>query len=582
MVSHQKKRIMFGILIVWLVLSPITANLLDMNSIPARSDDFVIAEISITSPDDITFENGSLGEEITWNATTADPKNYTITRNSETYRSSSWDGSLLTVNLNHLYSENLTHTLPVTFTFVCTVFNELNESVFDSVEVEVIADDNPPIFENVSYDAEYEVGSFGHTVTWNITETNPDFYNITRTSNETTSNDTIIEFGDWDGSNITINVDGLNASHWYAFTLFLNDTLGHNATNTVNISVYQDLTVPTITSPDDVFYEFGADDNQIIWTVYDSNPANYSLEVLILYNDTTYGNLSTVHAPPGNITQTEWSLTNPKGDNITFIVDDLYLGNYTFTLILFDQFGYNASDSVNVSIYRDERAPVITGLDEFSYEEGYTSYSLNWSAEENNPMFYNLTRDGEQLMNGTWRGENITIVVDGLAVGDYLYNISFTDFFNQSSYLVTTLTVTPDTHNPIVNEVHVLQSYTTVITNNLSVSAYVWDLNNLSSITIEWYVNNETEIQEMNMTAQGSDLYLTAIGEFQHNDVVNYRVIAVDNSSVNLVTTTEWFEYRVSPMRTEGTPAWLWGLTLVVGALASLVLLVLYFRTRTK
>jgi hypothetical protein len=461
------------------------------------------------------------------------------------------------------------------------VFNTDNETISDAVVVNVIADVVAPQIEEPE-DFTYEVGSFGHTIDWNITETNPHTYNITRMSNETTSNHTVIIAGDWNGDNISISVDGLNATKWYMYTLFVNDTLGFNSTSTVNITVFEDLTAPVISSPDDISYEFGALGNEIKWFTYDSNPLNYTMEVLILSNDTSYGNTSAVSGTPTNITDEPWSFSDPEGLNITFVVDRMYLGNYSFTLTLFDDYGYNSTDRVNVTIYEDIRAPDVNATEDFSYEEGYSGYELEWSADESNPRSYNLTKGTEILLNGTWRGENLTISVDGLPVGEHTYNMTLIDYFNQTTIVITVVTVTPDAHLPIISEVSVIESYTTVSTNNVTIQAYAWDLNNISGITIEWNTSLNTTVAVTDMTFENDDFYVVSLGEFDHGVVISYRIIAVDNSSVNNVHETYWMSYIIDSQRSEQLPVGLWGSILALGILATLAVLWLYFRTKTR
>ncbi|MBN2230300.1 MAG: hypothetical protein JW779_11990, partial [Candidatus Thorarchaeota archaeon] len=398
----------------------------------------------------------------------------------------------------------------------------------------------------------------------------------------TTSNDTILESGEWDGNNLTISIDGLNASHYYIYTLFVNDTLGYNATTYVNITIYPDLTAPIISSPDDIDYEFGDTGFQIVWFTYDSNPLNYSLQVQIRYNDTTYGNTSALIGIPPNITDTTWVLSDPDGLNLTFSVDKMYLGNYTFTLLLEDKYGFNATDSVNVTIYEDIRAPLVDALEEFEYEEGYSGYSLNWSAEESNPRSYNLTRDGEILMNGTWRGENLTISIDGLHVGEYTYNMTLIDYFNQTTIILTNLTVFPDAHDPLIHDIRVLETFTTVSSNNVTVQAYVWDLNNLSLVELQWTLNENETVLSMNMIFFGNDIYIAPLGEFNVGDTITYRVRAIDNSSVNNEYVTEWIEFKVETQTPEPTPVLVWGIVLAFGILSSIALLWIYFRTKTR
>jgi hypothetical protein len=226
MVSKSKNGAIVALVLACLVLQPAIGGTLASDPLPS-SQTFFVASISINSPPDLTFENGTLNELIRWTPDTTNPKNYSITMDGDAYRQGTWTGIPITVQLNDLYVRDLLDEpseLPSDFLFNCTVFNEDGESAWDVVIVHVIPDEAAPIIaqpENITY----EEGSFGHEIRWNITETNPDFYNITRISNEPTSNDTVILSDKWDGDNITINVDGLNASRWYLYTLFVNDTI---------------------------------------------------------------------------------------------------------------------------------------------------------------------------------------------------------------------------------------------------------------------------------------------------------------------------------------------------------------------
>jgi hypothetical protein len=507
------------------------------------------------------------------------PKNYTVTRNGTIHKSGSWSGSLIEVLLNHLYSEKLTKTLPAVFSFVCTVFNNQNESASDEVIVTVVPDTTPPII-TAPGNFSYEQGSFGHNMTWTIIEANPAAYNITRLSNETSSNHTVIRAGSWNGKNITVSADGLNATHWYFYTLFVNDTLGHNATSSFNVSVYADATPPTVSNPDDLSYEFGSKGHKITWQVYDSNPKNYTITVRTLYTNSSYGNASAFHGP-ANITQTFWVFTNPKGENLSVIVDSIYLGNYSYTILLFDKYGRNNTDSLNLTIYRDIRAPAVNAAANLTYEEGYTGHELNWSAVESNPRLYNLTRDGAVLMNGTWRGQNFSVNVDRLSVGLHVFNMTLTDFFNQSTVTLTNVNVTPDAHIPTIKQVVVMQSFSTTSSNNLTVQAYVWDLNNISSIKIEWGIDKSSTVNKT-MEKESGDFYSSALGVYPVGSVVWCRLIAVDNSSVKNVHITEWIAVTVTSMIGERTPGFLWGAVLALGLLSTFLIVMLYFRTKAR
>ncbi|MFX1331978.1 MAG: hypothetical protein ACFE9W_10490 [Promethearchaeota archaeon] len=583
MVSKRKQGAIVALVLTWLVLQPTIGGPLASRPL-SGSQTFFVASISINSPPDLTFENGSLSELIRWSPTATNPKNYSITRDGDVYRQGTWTGSDITVFLNHLYDEGLLDEpseVPSDFVFNCTVFNEDDESAWDVVVVHVIPDEAAPIIaqpENISY----EEGSFGHEIRWNITETNPDFFNITRISNEPTSNDTVILSDEWDGDNITINVDGLNASRWYLYTLFVNDTLGYNSTSSVNVTVVLDLTAPTVSDPGNIEFEWGSIDQRIRWMAYDSNPKNYSINVWIRYNDTQYGNLSLPLHAPTNVSSTNWTFSEPTGGPIEFPLDYLYLGNYTFQIVLFDDFDRSVNNTVNVTVYEDTRAPIIDSISDFEYEEGYTGYSLEWSAEETNPRSYSLTRNGEVLLNGTWLGENISISIDGLEVAVYVYNLTLKDFFNQTSFAVVTLTVGPDAHHPLVSEVQAIELYSTPTTTNLTVQAYAWDINRIRNITVEWYTGDGTETEVVEMMHESNDFYSAHLGEFSNGVVVHYKVVAEDNSSARNVYDTGWLQYKITSMTRPGLPLAISVVVAIIGGLSTIIILSLYFRTRRR
>jgi hypothetical protein len=565
------------------VLQPAIGGIIASDTL-SSSQTFFVASISINSPPDLTFENGSLNELIRWSPDATNPKNYSVTRDGEVYRQGIWTGNDITVFLNHLYVEDLLDEpseVPSDFSFNCTVFNDDEESVWDVVIVHVIPDEAAPIIVQPG-NITYEEGSFGHEIRWNITESNPDFYNVTRISNEPTSNDTVIVSDEWDGENITINVDGLNASRWYIYTLFVNDTIGYNSTSSVNVTVFLDLTAPTVNDPGSIEFEFGSVGEEIQWEAYDSNPKNYSISVWIRFNNTLYGNLTKPLHAPTNVSTSNWTFVEPEGGQIIYDLDNLFLGNYTFQIILFDDFDRSVNNTVNVTVYEDLRAPIIDSISEFEYEEGYIGYSLNWSAEETNPQSYNLTRNDQVLLNGTWRGENISISIDGFEVGVYVYNLTLKDFFNQTSFAIVTLTVTPDAHLPLISEVQAIQYYSTSSANNLSIQAYVWDLNRIRNITVEWYTDDETETEIVEMIHESNDFYSAHLGQFGHSVIVHYRVVAVDNSSARNSYDTGWLQYEITPLTQPGLPLAVSLAAVILGGLSTIIVLSLYFRTRRR
>jgi len=585
MLSSKGSRFIIALMLTWFVLSPcvLTVTNIDYSADPINKME--TAAPTISGPTFYQFENGSRGDKLVYHAYDASPKNYSVTVDGKDYLSGLWDGENITVLLVYLYTLDMITTLPQDFQFLVTVFNEAGESASASTTVRVIQDVTAPIIKQPA-NITYEYGSFGHKIQWNITESNPDFYNITRYSNETANNFTVIEYGDWNSNNISISVDGLNATHWYLYTLFVRDKFGYNSSSTVNVTVFQDLSNPVISSPDNISFEFGALGNKITWHVYDSNPKNYTIDAIISYDDPLYGNYTAFHSFT-NITESNWTLTNPHGDDITIPLDWLYLGNYTFIILAFDIYGRNATDSVFVNIYPDVRAPIIYPSNDVSYEEGYTGYNITWGVEENNPLWYNLTKNGVSIMNGAWRGQNITINVDHLNVGSYSYNMSFSDFFGAISYAVIIVTVTRDTHPPLIENINIIQTFAKLTKNNLTIQAYAWDLNNLSKIEVEWGVGNpnSTNFDLSNQTMQKAslaDFYKASLGEYSHGVVVWYRITAIDNSSAKNPHVTPWMSVTVKNMSHIGAPAALYAVVIILGCLSLLVFIVIYSKTKVR
>jgi len=583
MLSSNYTRYIFAFMLTLIILSPCVTSVNNTGFSAAPISNMELAAPTITGPTFFEFENGTVGQTIQYDAYDAAPKNWSVTVDGSDYTENIWDGGPVTVLLVYLRTTNLITTLPQNFIFVVTVFNQANESASITTTVRVIQDVTAPEITQPA-NITYEEGRFGNNIRWNITESNPDSYNISRYSNESGTNSSVLETGSWNGEDIEINIDGLNASHWYIYTLFVNDTFGLNSTSSVNVTVLVDTTPPDISSPDDVAFEFGDTGFEVRWHAYDSNPKNYTIDGIILYNDTLYGDYTKFHSFT-NISQPAWTFTDPDGGDISISLDGLFLGNYTFIITAFDIYNHSSSDSVYVRIYPDIRAPVIDASDNLAYEEGYTGYNITWDVDENNPLWYNLTVDGFVTMNGTWYGENFSIDVDGLDVGIHVYNMTLSDFFGQISYAVIQVDVTPDAHNPIIAHIEVIQTLTTQTTNNLTVQAYVWDLNNIKNITIEWGVGDPesaTFVDDTSaMTISHINGFFTSdLGEYTYGEVVWYRILATDNSSVSNTENTGWLNVTVTSMAHQGAPALLYGIVGILGGLSLLVFIVMYFRTK--
>ncbi|MHA2313655.1 MAG: metallophosphoesterase family protein, partial [Candidatus Thorarchaeota archaeon] len=78
-------------------------------------------------------------------------------------------------------------------------------------------------------DIEYEEGTTGHSIVWNPSDPNPDRFELFR-------DDTLLDSGTWDGSAITVSVDGLSVGT-YNYTIVVYDTSDHSIGDTVIVEV---------------------------------------------------------------------------------------------------------------------------------------------------------------------------------------------------------------------------------------------------------------------------------------------------------------------------------------------------------
>ena len=84
----QRKGLIFALMLTWLIVSPYAAGF--ASNTPVVANNYELAEIGIDSPDNLSYENGSFGEIISWNVTTENPKNFTRSRDGETGGARCW------------------------------------------------------------------------------------------------------------------------------------------------------------------------------------------------------------------------------------------------------------------------------------------------------------------------------------------------------------------------------------------------------------------------------------------------------------------------------------------------------------
>ncbi|MBD3405232.1 MAG: hypothetical protein GF411_03735 [Candidatus Lokiarchaeota archaeon] len=240
---------------------------------------------------------------------------------------------------------------------------------------------------NQPQDISYELGETGNSILWIAYDLHLDSYVVHR-------NNTLIDSNTTDGTNITINVDGLDIGS-YNYTITVNDTMGKVSVDTVFVEVF-DTIPPELDHPEDIDYELGSTDNVLTWNLTDFRPDSYEL----------YQNGSLIE-------EGFWS-----GGDIQFIIDGLPVGTYIFTLVANDTTGNNASDSVIVSVV-DTISPNLDSSSDIQYELGSMENSITWTVSDLDPFSYEVYVDGSLMENSSWDGSQIDYNVDGFAVGSY-------------------------------------------------------------------------------------------------------------------------------------------------------------------
>ncbi|MFQ5981086.1 MAG: hypothetical protein ACE5OZ_23340 [Candidatus Heimdallarchaeota archaeon] len=176
---------------------------------------------TIDQPADLIYEVGTTGHSITWQPVDLHPTTYTVYRNNTPVASDDWNGSAISVNVDGLAVGIYNYTLGVNDTS--------GNWAYDTVIVTVTAPDTElPTIDHPA-DITYEEGITGNTITWQPGDAHPDWYNITQ-------NGTLVVDGSWDGSTISINVDGLSAGT-YNYTLMVVDEAGNFNSDTIIVIV---------------------------------------------------------------------------------------------------------------------------------------------------------------------------------------------------------------------------------------------------------------------------------------------------------------------------------------------------------
>ena len=364
-----------------------TSSLITINPLISENNPPVV-----TSAGSFTYTNGTTGHNITWLPSDANPDHYIIYRNGSTLVYDYWAS-----NTPIVYSVDGLNIGVYNFTIHVFDINGLMTS--NSLLVTVTASSTFPPTINSPADINYAFGTIGTNISWLATDIDPNSYSIFLNGSLTAS-------GSWTTGNIiSINIDGL-AVGVYNYTIVVTDSVNLTATDTVFVTVYNLINYPpTIDHPADSSYLEGSTGHTISWNPADTNPNSYSL----------YRNDSLIDSGV-------WSSSQPISVNI----DNLNLGTYNYTLLVSDQGGLTASDTVFVTVTNSP--PTIDSPADQSFQEGSTGYTISWNPVDTNPNSYTLFRNSSLIGYGTWASSApITVSLNGLTAGTYNFTIQIFD-----------------------------------------------------------------------------------------------------------------------------------------------------------
>jgi hypothetical protein len=121
------------------------------------------------------------------------------------------------------------------YNYTIVVTDTTGHSTLDQVWV-YVQDGTAPTIDHPA-DFDYDEGETGNTIIWNPDDSHPKNFTIYKDG-------TVENSGSWDGSTITIDVDGLSPGV-YNYTIVVYDLGGNSVTDTVVVTVNEVVITPT-------------------------------------------------------------------------------------------------------------------------------------------------------------------------------------------------------------------------------------------------------------------------------------------------------------------------------------------------
>ncbi|MBY9007143.1 MAG: hypothetical protein KGD63_10320 [Candidatus Lokiarchaeota archaeon] len=335
-------------------------------------------------------------------------------------------------------------------------------AIDESVVVEIAPTQAPVLSYPLAFD--YQEGTTGHSIIWIATDDNPTTYIITQ-------NGTIVASGSWSsGDSITVSVDGLSVGI-YQYTCTINDGDGLSDSNFVMVKVvpatggnvwFSSVSTQIVgdTFGTEIYVNTGSQrlgaygfviayDESVIQIASDNDiAAGVEGFVSIVNIDNANGMVMIAGFEPmgtGPSTQLHiltitWTAVGAGRSSLHLSINDL-VDTDTNTIGT----PYDLEGNVVVE-GGPAKAPVLNSPSDVFYQPGETRNSITWIGTDDIPTIYTVTRDGTQVASDSWSsGVGITVSVDGLSEGSYIYTCTVNDGDGLSDSDSVTVTVGPVT-----------------------------------------------------------------------------------------------------------------------------------------
>jgi hypothetical protein len=387
--------------------------------------------VIIVNPNNFTVEHGYTGQSISWTATDVNPNTYTIEliETGIVAGPTAWtSGNTITYNIPDGFGVG-------SYIYIVNFTDDYANSIIDSVTF-TVGDTTNPTITNAPSDFTVETGYNGQSLSWTATDTQPNTYTIELQGSGIVASPTV-----WtSGVAITYNISNGFAIGVYVYTVNFTDNYGNFITDSVTFTVGEDTTNPTIIfPPSDLTVDLGYAGRCIPWTATDTNPHAYTIELQgtgVVRGLTIWTSATTI---------------------IYDIPNGFVVGVYVYTVNFTDDYGNFITDSVTFTVEDTEdttNPTIISAPSDFEIESDYTGVNISWTATDSNPNTYEIELQDSGIVAGptAWTsGVIITYnIPDGLAAGDYFYNVNFTD--DAGNFVIDTVKITVKEEPPVADD----------------------------------------------------------------------------------------------------------------------------------